>query len=437
MGKRVRIRPGFTEVRLPNGNAWYDGGNEVHLSDFEYSHLEAEAHTWLEDLGNESDPPGYGMGYGWGGDFGGGGFGDGEGLTSWQRPGDWLSIDAEPVPGAPVEAPEPGLVGLVAVYPGDVNYVALSAAGAYTVDWGDGTEPENFATGIQANHNFLWASVEDDTEAGFRQAIVEVFAQDEEVAPLTSINLGLKHASGGTQSPWLDVTVAGETLTSLTLQGVAKPGLLQHFTFAGPTGLTNVTDLFKFAPALAVVGGKQFAATITNFSNMFSGCISLESVEEMDTVAGVNFSGMFTGCTSLATVPEFLTTAGTDFSSMFLGCSNLKIVPLLDTAAGLNFTSMFSGCTTLTAVPALDTTAGTNFATIFTGCPSLRAGVLTGTEVSISYASAGLSGPALDAIYTALAAGVVAQTITVTGNWGIGTDTPAIATAKGWTVTGS
>ena len=43
---------------------------------------------------------------------------------------------------------------------------------------------------------------------------------------------------------------------------------------------------------------------------------------------------------------------------------------------------------------------------------------------------------ALDAIYTNLASGVTAQTITVTGNWGVATDTPSIATAKGWTVTG-
>jgi hypothetical protein len=47
-----------------------------------------------------------------------------------------------------------------------------------------------------------------------------------------------------------------------------------------------------------------------------------------------------------------------------------------------------------------------------------------------------LSATQLNAIYTNLASGVVSQTITVTGNWGAATDTPSIATAKGWTVTG-
>jgi hypothetical protein len=47
-----------------------------------------------------------------------------------------------------------------------------------------------------------------------------------------------------------------------------------------------------------------------------------------------------------------------------------------------------------------------------------------------------LSAAALDEIYTNLPT-VVGQTITVTGNYGIAGDDPTIATAKGWTVTGS
>jgi hypothetical protein len=46
-----------------------------------------------------------------------------------------------------------------------------------------------------------------------------------------------------------------------------------------------------------------------------------------------------------------------------------------------------------------------------------------------------LSGTALNAYYSSLPT-VSAQTLTVTGNWGTATDDPAIATAKGWTVTG-
>jgi hypothetical protein len=44
-------------------------------------------------------------------------------------------------------------VGLHAVYP-DSNFVALSAAGDYTVDWGDGSSAVNVATGVQANYQY-------------------------------------------------------------------------------------------------------------------------------------------------------------------------------------------------------------------------------------------------------------------------------------------
>lgn len=70
--------------------------------------------------------------------------------------------------------------------------------------------------------------------------------------------------------------------------------------------------------------------------------------------------------------------------------------------------------------------------------PFARLSVGTGsTQVAadISVANCSLSGPALDAIYANLA--TASKTITVTGNYGTASDTPSIATAKGWTVVGS
>jgi len=57
-------------------------------------------------------------------------------------------------------------------------------------------------------------------------------------------------------------------------------------------------------------------------------------------------------------------------------------------------------------------------------------------KVSFSIANAKFSGTQLDQVYTDLPT-VSAQTITVTNNWGTATDTPTIATGKGWTVTGT
>jgi surface protein len=62
--------------------------------------------------------------------------------TPWKRNPSWLAVTA---PGTSDEK----FVGLHAVWP-DANFLALSAAGGYTVDWGDGSATENFASGVVA-----------------------------------------------------------------------------------------------------------------------------------------------------------------------------------------------------------------------------------------------------------------------------------------------
>ena len=73
----------------------------------------------------------------------------------------------------------------------------------------------------------------------------------------------------------------------------------------------------------------------------------------------------------------------------------------------------------------------------FTGCISLKTVVLTGLRYSVTVASNQLRAADLDALYTSLGTASGAQAVTVTSNPGITGDNVAIATAKGWTVTGS
>jgi hypothetical protein len=98
---------------------------------------------------------------------------------------------------------------------------------------------------------------------------------------------------------------------------------------------------------------------------------------------------------------------------------------------------MFSGCSNLQEIPALVTTAVTtgNFGIMLTTCSSLARIQAKDFKFTFSVASCKLSATALDEIYTNLPI-AISQTITVTGNYGTASDTPAIATVKGWTVTG-
>ena len=201
----------------------------------------------------------------------------------------------------------------------------------------------------------------------------------------------------------------------------------------------------------------------TDFSSMFSGCVSLDSIPLLNTALGTNFSSMFNGCVSLVSAPLFNTSAGTNFSSMFSNCYSLDSVPLFNTSAGTDFSSMFSGCYSLPSIPLLNTALGTHFASMFNSCsslswlPAINVGAATssssytsmfascyslekidasGFKYTFSVSSCKLSAAALDALYTNLAT-VSGQTITVSSNWGTTSDTPSIATNKGWTVTGS
>lgn len=410
---------------------------------------------------------------------------------AWKRPTDWLPLPQ-------VNVGEQKLVGLYAVYNHDSNWISFSctAPSGFTVNWGDGSALENFATGVIAGHQYSYASagLGPVTSDGFKQAIVTVTPQ---AGNITILDLSRRHASSGTTQAyatgWLDLRVSGPFLISCLVSGTSPQCVsrnLRSFEFIGTnvitalsSGFANLTSLervagdgligascttlascFSFCPVLRSLPAGSNTSNVLGWNGCFNGCSALETMPAWDTSKGNLFSTMFQDCASLKTIP-FLVTGGngaTTFTSMFSGCSSLKTVPLidthlatglssmfrdclslitiplLDTSANLNFSSMFSGCLSLQAVPLLNTAAGTNFATMFQTCPSLTVGALSGTRFAISYTLCRLSAAELDNIYTNLgAASGGAQTITVTTNPGVATDTPAIATAKGWTVTGT
>ena len=198
--------------------------------------------------------------------------------------------------------------------------------------------------------------------------------------------------------------------------------------------VTNMNNMFASCFYLQSVPLFNTAA-VTTMSSMFTSCVSLQSVPLLNTSAVTNMSGMFNSCTSLASVPLFNTAAVTAMGSMFQNCLVLPSVPLFNIAALTTISSMFNGCSSLQSVPALNVTGLTSFASMFNSCSNLSRIQATSFRFSFSVASCKLSATALNEIYTNLPT-VTAQTITVTGNYGTATDNPAIATAKGWTVTG-
>jgi hypothetical protein len=279
------------------------------------------------------------------------------------------------------------------------------------------------------------------------------------------------------------LNTASVTLATGMFSGCKSLTTVPLFNFSA---VANASQMFLGCTSLTTVPLFNFSA-VTNASSLFSGCTSLTSVPLFNFSAVANASSLFNGCIKLTTVPLFNFSLVTSLSSTFNGCTSLITVPLFNTANCLNFNQTFQGCTSLIAVPLLNMGLGTAFtqtflnctnlvyvptfnlssATVaigmFQGCSSLQtipafnlsaitsAGNMlsinantsvvkfscTGIKFTFTVASAKLSSTELNAIYTNLTTVVSAQTITVSGNYGISGDTPAIATAKNWVVTGS
>ncbi len=245
----------------------------------------------------------------------------------WSRPADWLALPT-------MNNGDMKFVGLYAVWNHTSNFVAFTIAGNYTVDWGDGTATENISSGVQANHNYVWANLSSSTltSVGFRQAIITITMQA--AANLTSVNLQVIHSQASLpaySTGWLDIRMASSLLTTLSIGGTSpvKQTYLQQFEFVGSSSLTSAASLFSTCRSLGRVIGTAWTSGVTSFSSMFTSCHSLQTIPQLNTAAGTVFSGLFNTCRSLQSVPLLNTAAGTNFSNMFNSCSSLQTIPLL------------------------------------------------------------------------------------------------------------
>lgn len=282
--------------------------------------------------------------------------------TAYVRPADWLTLPTL-VPG------DQKFVGLLAIYNHDSNFIALSCAGNYNVDWGDGTSA-NFSTGVTASHAYSWASISSTTltSAGYKQVIVTVTMQGGQ--NMTSLSLHKLHPTVTTNyynSPWLDIAVNSPNLATFEVAKNSLVNITNFTTLEKVTIQQNVITSFAetFIDLIRLQSVSiSTAASSTSFLSTFEGCKLLKSVDPFDTSAGTTFSKMFNG-SGLVTAPALNTSSGTNFSAMFYSCANLTYVPLLNTANGTSFLNMFCLCSSLKTVPVFNTSQGTNFSGMF------------------------------------------------------------------------
>ncbi len=352
----------------------------------------------------------------------------------WVRNPSWLTLPT-------VGDTDQKFVGLVAVFP-ESSFLALTASGNYTIDWGDGTV-ENIAAGVQANHLYDYTAAAIDgsnapvtlTDAGdlitrtahgysdgmevrFYNIVTTTGLTEGQVYYVinsTANTFQVSATVGGSavvltgdgtatllQYKQAIVTVvpqAGQNLTELNLNVKNSTSGLQTYD-AGwldiIVGSPNFTSTGLVLAANSSTRNVRFSyveqVTVKNLGNTtdlsyrFYYMYKLRSVVLPNTAAVTNMTYMFQNCSSLQTVPllNIKTTGTIDMSSMFNNCYSLQTVPLFNTAAVTNMGSMFQNCYSLQTVPLFNTAAVTNMSYMFYGCYSLQTVPLFNTSAVTS-----------------------------------------------------
>ena len=302
----------------------------------------------------------------------------------WVRPTDWLPMPA-------VQETDQVFYGLHAVFDLPANFATFRATGNYTIDWGDGSPPENYSSNQVAYHNYDYADISAGTltSRGYRQALVTVTPQSG--SSITAINLNYKHNQPGLTnyvcSQWLDVKFAMNNAgTFYQYQNVWRHAMLERIWWVGTTSnQTSGNQLFRNCFALRSIPNLPFAeltdcyamfmdcrslgdsgyptlpstANCNNFHYMFYYNIQLQTAPTIDTSKATNMSYMYRLCYRLKYVPPLDYTNVTQMQYQFQNCYNLELFSDTTWATG-NVTRAeycFSGCTGIRFLPAMDTSS--------------------------------------------------------------------------------
>lgn len=176
--------------------------------------------------------------------------------TPYVRPADWLSLPA-------VLTTDQKFVGLIAVQP-DSNFVAISAEGDYTIDWGDGSILEDRPSGSVSEHQYDYTNALLSgtlTSRGYKQAIITITPQSGQ--QLTMVSLNHIHSDlnqiNSTTVNWLDISVSSQFLRTLIFFGGIE---------SDPVNIT--------APLLEVIN--IFNSNLITCDYLFGDCASLAAV---------------------------------------------------------------------------------------------------------------------------------------------------------------
>ena len=272
---------------------------------------------------------------------------------------------------------------------------------------------------------------------------------------------------------------------------------LQTVPLYNTVSVTNMNNMFFNSTAIQSVPLFN-TASVTNMSGMLYGTSSLETIPVFNTAAATSMDGMFRFASGMTFLPALSTSAVTTVADMFSGTStNIKEIAELNLSGittlannnlglgnasvgsaagnlsrakltGMKWTQTFQNCsmgatqldemyTSLATLnPAITNVSGNGTTVTYTvGTADIKSFIvgrsvtvtavdpvaynISGTVASVNNAAGTftITNAAVGAYVSGGVASITTdRTITVTGNPGAASDTPSIATNKGWTVVG-
>jgi hypothetical protein len=299
-------------------------------------------------------------------------------IPTYTRPSDWVSMPT-------IVTGDKKIAILYAVWNDTSNFVALSVTGSagYTVDWGDGTSPVNYASGVQAEYNYSYSTVSSSvTTRGYKTVVATITPQSS--GTLTGLNTNLRNSTntntstgaGAAASPMLEMTLCSAALTSWTLGSgtpTVRHSYVEKITVIDIGTLTTVNSLFNNCHSLQSITAFSLGSS-TDMSSMFQNCYKLSSIPLFNTASITLMNNTFQGCDILVYVPDLNTSNVTAMGSCFQDCRALVNAPNLDTSAVTNFGSMYANCSALYNVPTIKMAASglTTLASMFSGCSVVK-----------------------------------------------------------------
>lgn len=307
------------------------------------------------------------------------------------------------------------------------NFIALnfttSGGAQYTVDWGDGSAPQNINSATQANYEYDWNDADlNGTNApvtfqdsgdtvtrnnhgyldGMNISFAEIVTTTGIVATQTyyvvnattntfqvsdtigGTPIALTNDGTGTILPYKQVVITVTPVSgNLTVGDLYvkhnQSGLANGYTtgwldvaFAGSYTTLTIGNSGTNVRQGSLQQGHILSSALTSYADLFRNCFSLQNVIDIKSSATVtNMSGTFQNCTSLQKLSLFDTANVINMSNVFNTCRKLVEVPLFNTSNVANTLGMFSLCSALQKIPLFDLSNVTITSQMFDGCVSL------------------------------------------------------------------